>query len=856
MLRRRPFAPVALLLGLAAAAGLIWPHTAAGSTAWALAVMGVLFGCGAAVRRLLRIELDLGELLGLGTVAWIFAVGVLLAADMASRIPLLVLAGGGLLSAAWELGTRAPSPPVAAPTASAQERLARLVLGLLLAVFLLLTLVGSLNTRGNPFDDHVAYTAFTKRLLDSGDLIEPFSYRRISAYGGQTVLLALAGLRGNLETTDLLDHGIFLVITTLTALGLMKRRGLHLGVAAAIVTFLLSLPDLSINSGAGWTGVTLFLAAYGFSTREDLPARHRLLLVLATCGAACTLRQNYLLPAGLFAALLLGLHVQRQAAQTSWAAAWRAERGIVIVALAAAAALVLPYALATWRSSHTFLYPILLGNMNPLAPTRPAGIGRLDELTIVLSNLMSAEPIRIWWVLFPFMLLAGDPRPTRPWLAFLISSTLGFAYLLHGFLISDSQTLWRYAFGYMTPLAIVFLIEIGDRLPFRDESEARGASGVTFLRLPLFGTFLVWLAVLSQLVDARAQLTSRIQDAGTNAAAATAMGARRNRGLEPSYQALQAAIPAGAQVAVLLDDPYWLDYRRNRIFNLDLPGFTAPVAMPSFTDAETWRRYLLASGLRYLAFVDPSQSTYLFRRASWVKRLLNDTELWRFMAARMIDTADAFMALAATSRVLFHDQGMYALDLGAAELGAGPSPTYHAPVDPEPVRMDRFVERLSRSELNSNAWQLTSRSDVLFLPDGYGPSNTQVEFRNHVSPRLDSALTALFGRPPPEPAHRWLTDRSHLRVHGDGPRRLRAELWVDLSRLDSSPRLTLSIDGTTLGEASPDASGKVIFDVQTSCTGWCDVYLVSSTIAEFWRLPEDLKILKLLVLEWTRPGAP
>lgn len=895
MLRRRPFAPVALLLGLAAAAGLIWPDTAAGSTAWSLAVMGVLFGYGAAVRRLLRIDrsfghspgnslgsspgLWLGELLGLGTVAWIFATGVLLAIDSASRVPLLVLAAAGLLSAGWELVTRGPAPPPmtiddpsgapsGVPVATSQERLARWVLGGLLAIFLLLSLVGSLNTRGNPFDDHVAYTAFTKRLLDSGDLLEPYSYRRISAYGGQTALLALAGLRGNLETTDLLDRGIFLVIATLTALGLMKRRGLHLGVAAAIVAFLLSLPDLSINSGAGWTGVTLFLAAYGFSTRDDLSPRHRLVLVLATCGAACTLRQNYLLPAGLFAALLLGLHVQRQAAKASWSAAWRAERGVVLLALAAAAALVVPYALATWRSSHTFLYPILIGNMNPLAPARPAGIGLLGELTIVLSNVLTAEPIRIWWVLFPFMLLARDPRPTRPWLAFLISSTIGLAYLLHGFLISDAQTLWRYAFGYMTPLAIVFLIELGDRLPFRDEAEREGqgdgeahappaaasapaspSPSPSFLRLPLFGLFLVWLAVLSQLVDARAQIPARFQDAGSNAAAALGMGAQRHRGLEPFYRTMQATIPAGASLAVLLDDPAWLDYRRNRVFNLDLPGFTAPVAMPSFTDAETWRRYFLSSGLRYLAFVDPTQSTYLFRRAGWVKRLLNDTELWRFMAARMIDTADSFVQLAATSRVLFHDQGMYLLD-----LGEGPAPAYRAPAVAEALRMDRFVQELSEQELNSNAWQLTSRSDVLFLPDGYGPSNTKIDFRSHAIPRLDSALTALVGRPPPEPAHRWLTDRSHIRVRGQGAMRLRAELWIDVPRLESLPRLTLSIDGALLGEATPDAAGKVVFDVQTSCTGWCEVYLVSSTVAEFWRLPEDLQVLKLLGFEWTKLG--
>jgi hypothetical protein len=732
----------------------------------------------------------------------------------------------------------------------------------MLGLFLLATILGSLNTRGNPFDDHVAYTPFVKRLLDSGDLLEPFSYRRISAYGGQTVLLALAGLRGNLESTDLLDRGIFVVVTAAIALGMMRRRRLQLGVAAAILFFLLGLNDLSINSGAGWTGVALFLVSYALATREDLAARPRLLLVFAVCGAACTLRQNYLVPAGLFAAFCLLAHVHRAARAASWRAALTAERAVIAAALGGAAALVLPYAIATQRASGSFLYPILLGHMNPLAPTRPAGAGAIDELQVVLGNVLSAEPIRIWWVLFPLMLLARDPRPGRPWTAFLAAMGLGFAFLLHGFLISDTTTLWRYAFGYMTPLAIAFLIDLGDRLPFpasaaeADEEPPPGAGEAAaaaparprLLRLPAFSLFLLWLAILSQLVDARAQVLGRVQETISNARAAFGLGARRQRGLEATYQALQESLPASADVAILLDDPYWLDYRRNRFYNLDLPGFAAPRPLPSFSDAETWRRYFLSQGLRYLAFIDPNQSTYLFRRGGWVKRLLNDTELWRFMAARMIDTADAFLALAGTSRVLFHDQGLYALDLAPE---AGLPPPYVPPQAPEERRMDAFVKRLSEEELSSTAWQLTSRSDVLFLPDGYGPSNTQVEFRTHVSPRLDSALTALLGRPAPEPAHRWLTDRSHMKVRGRARQRLRVGLWIDLPRLEATPRLSLLMDGELLAEASPDAAGDVAFDVETRCRGWCDVYLVSSTIAEFWRLPEDLKVQKLLVFDWS-----
>lgn len=901
-LRQRPQGPLALLAIAGFVLGLLLPDSVPGSVGWALAAMAILVGWGALAARLLAgaastpptiaptsattaptspaASFSLAELLGLGTAAWIFVTGCLLAVDAASRIPLLVLASLGLVAGVWHLCARSSSAPASSPSpspspASAPDasKLGRILLGVLLVAYFLLVLVGSLNTRGNPFDDHVAYTAFTKRLLDTGDLIEPFSYRRISAYGGQTVLLALIGLRGNLEASDLLDRGVFHIIAILALLSMMKRRRVHAGVAAILVGFLVSLPDLSINSGAGWTGVALFLTAYAFATREELAPRPRLLLVFACCAAACTLRQNYLVPAGLFAAFLLFDHLRAQVWQRAragvdgdtWRTAWLRERATALLPIAVAAAMILPYAIATFRSSNSFLYPVLLGNMNPLAPTRPTGYTITDELAAIASNLIAAEPIRIWWILAPLMLLAKETRPGTPWRWFLASSAIGLGFLLHGFLISDAASLWRYAFGFMTPLAFIFLVELGDRLPLggkpeSQDKDAKDAERVAppppRLRLPAFAIFLVWLAVLAELVASRTLFADRSGELFTNARAAHSLGAERHRGLAETYRRLQAALPAGENVAFLLDDPYWLDYRQHRFFNLDLPGFTAPSPMPSFTDAETWRAYLRDQGIDTLAFVDPRQSTYLFRRLDWLRRLFTDTELWRFMAVRMLDTGDTFLDLAASSKVLFHEQGIYAIDLSRRADGS-PAPRLASTVSlPEDVRADRFVRRFSEEQLGGHAWQLLSRRDVLFLPDGHSPFNVKVALPRPSTVAVESLLSNLLGKPPKEPPHRWLTDRSHYRVRGVKQQRLQMTLWVDLARLAALPRLSLIVDGKVAAEANPDAAGDVFFDVETRCRGWCDVFLVSSTISEFWVASDELQMLRLDTFEWDELPAP
>jgi hypothetical protein len=214
------------------------------------------------------------------------------------------------------------------------------------------------------------------------------------------------------------------------------------------------------------------------------------------------------------------------------------------------------------------------------------------------------------------------------------------------------------------------------------------------------------------------------------------------------------------------------------------------------------------------------------------------------MAAHIIDAMDTFQELATTSRVLFNEDGLSVIDLGASactEPDRGPA---------ELVRMDTFIRHISEDELGNNSWQLASRRDVAFQADGYGPG--EVGPALPADPSADDwLLDRVLGKPPRPPPHRWLTDRTHVRVHGDGERRLRMRIWVDTARLLTTPRLSIWLDGTTLAHATPDANGNVEFDLRTRCTGWCDLYIVISTMHEFWRGAGDLRGMKLLGLEWT-----
>jgi len=821
---------VALGLVLGAGIGFLSPTAISGAVGWSFALFGVFWGLGSAVRRWLRIDLGLGEQLVLGSVAWVFLSGVLLAVGQASTIPLFGIAGIGLSLAVIELVTRARSTePWVRPSTAV------LVMGGLLAALLVFNLVGMISTRANPYDDQVVYTGFVKRVLDVGDLDEPFSFRRLSAYGGQTMLQAAAALRGDVESIDLLDRGIFQIIGVLLVLDMIRRRRLHLGIAVGVIAFLLTLWDLALNSAAIWTGFTYFVAAYHFASRDDLAPRTSLILTFAVAAAACTLRQNYLLPAGLFALFVLVFHLRAQARLTSWRDAWRVERRTSLLAIAAAAIVLLPYLIAAWQAVHTFLYPILPGTANPAIPLRPSGSTILDELNFFVTVALNSEPIRVWWLLAPLMLLAKDTRARRPLLALIVAVAIGFTFLIHSFMLSDAYNMWRYGFAYMTALAVVFVIEASTRLPFVDRDDPP-----TVLLAPV-ASVLVVIVVMVHFTYQRRTGIDRFQAAVQNIKFGLEEGSRKFDPYPERYQDLQQTIPEGATMAVLLDDPYHLDYARNRIYNLDLPGFAGPGAgLPSFTSLENWRAYFASHGIRYIAFVHEHSSNWLYRRAGWVWRMYADDELFRLIAARMVDTIDTFHELAKAKTLYEHD-GLVAFDLGEPTAAVEPDRGL-----PEVDRMDRYAREFSEQDLGSKAWQLASRRDVVFQADGAAPAPV-VPLPGDESPGM---FELVFGRNPPG---RWLLDRTHVRLRGSGQHRLHVKLWIRPGRLSTVPTMVVKLDGQIVASGKPDPAGDLVLDAPVECTGWCDLYLVLSTISDWWWSAEQIKGVRLLEFDWTKP---
>ena len=78
-----------------------------------------------------------------------------------------------------------------------------------------------MDARFNLWDDNMAYRSFVQQFLDTGTLYEPFSFRRVAAYGGASLLQSLVLAFTSRDRIHISDDGI----AVLLALGLVRATG-------------------------------------------------------------------------------------------------------------------------------------------------------------------------------------------------------------------------------------------------------------------------------------------------------------------------------------------------------------------------------------------------------------------------------------------------------------------------------------------------------------------------------------------------------------------------------------------------------------------------------------------------------
>jgi hypothetical protein len=237
-----------------------------------------------------------------------------------------------------------------------------------LAVASVITIVLSLFPLiWEPLDDAIAYASFPRKMLETGNLIEPFSFRRIVGFGGYQYLQTLAYPFLSHGALHVFDRGI---VTSLVAAALAcfarRRLGLSWPLASLGGLAFLAHPLIRVNlapaSIFSLLSLSLLESFELTAERPAIPTLKRAAILALLIAGLLSLRANALAIAG---SLVLILVLSERNACGRISSSLRAKLGLLVQVAIVTAVLLLPWSLALYRSSGTFFFPLFKGNYNP-----------------------------------------------------------------------------------------------------------------------------------------------------------------------------------------------------------------------------------------------------------------------------------------------------------------------------------------------------------------------------------------------------------------------------------------------------------------------------------------------------------
>jgi hypothetical protein len=315
-----------------------------------------------------------------------------------------------------------------------------------------------------------------------------------------------------------------------------------------------------------------------------------------------------------------------------------------------------------WQSNRTFLYPLMLGTFNKALALSASDWSVFRELHLDVWTFLDGLPAKAAALFVCAAAFIRERSPRRPLLAFAVGVAFGFLMLVHGLTQSDAMNIGRYAFGSVVGFMLAVMIAASTGRELTPPPAGR------FGRLQI-ASAIGLVAVAVQFSDSadRKELVHFYDRAFVNMDVLWNRSATVEASPSPDWwlhHRLQDAVPKGARLAVLLDTPYHLDFARNPIWNLDMPGYSslAP-GMPFFQGSEKVEAYFKTIGVRYIAFVKPDYSTYHYRRKYWVTLLVDEMEIWRAFAPYLIDFIDSLTAISERHKTLFDERGLIVIDL-------------------------------------------------------------------------------------------------------------------------------------------------------------------------------------------------
>jgi hypothetical protein len=492
----------------------------------------------------------------------------------------------------------------------------------------------------NEFDDYLAYAVYPLKMVQSGAALDPFSWRRLSTVGGYSFLQACVELFGRAENSFQTDIGLGGIMACLVTIPMLRRAGASPLFASLPAIVCLTVPLGRINSMSYCLGLAGFLLLFRTAVYlEDFrPGQRRGLCVLAgvVASALTTIRPNFLPVAGLMLLISEMIWVYRRKISATGAA------GELILMAIGGVILFAPWSVALHAAAGSWFYPVFPGNQQRVVDIFSRHLGAAGFVKFAIGFFL--RPKMLVLMALGAIALGVSNAPAK---AMWIAAIIGAVMVVSRFSTSDAVNLTRYTLPSLAAATVAAWMASQLELRFSPVAVAGkfllvgAAVALAAGSLLSSGSVMHSLKSINQVVVHNDAFLPD-QDAGV-------------------YASAQRSIPAGASVLTLVDYPFLLDYRRNRIDSADWPAMASPPpGMPLFQGPEALARYLKSVSIEYLLVTDFEQDQFMYS-ARYYRSPKPEDIIGTRTASRALDMFQNINALAAMSPPVFDQGGLRVL---------------------------------------------------------------------------------------------------------------------------------------------------------------------------------------------------
>jgi hypothetical protein len=407
-------------------------------------------------------------------------------------------------------------------------------------------------------DDLTSYLGMPLKILQTGTLIEPYSFQRAGTMGGHALLQAITLIGTTIENCHLTDRGIaqFLFFATIwgAAKPLLTRSPLIYGLLMLSAGF---IPVPRISTSAGMTGgleLLLFLLLLPQIRDEETTLWKRIMPLAILLTALTSIKPTFTI----VAALILAGEGTAQYYTT------RSFKQVVplLVLGVMTLALLSPWMILQTISCGAPLIPPFSGNVRPEFQMYNLGNPFTDAVAGI-AGLFDAGILALVGIL-----IVSSLRGTQFQKVVTVCTLLGCWILLYKFSALVHADRYRYIYPILFPACVAGLL-----YSFRTQDSLREGALVIAL--------LFW--IIPSIPDATSCLNAETL--------CISMAPKRTLSLErspvgDSYEVIQSIIPPGSKAVATVDNIYKLDFERNPIYNLNFVGATSPHQALKFSNKQ------------------------------------------------------------------------------------------------------------------------------------------------------------------------------------------------------------------------------------------------------------------------------